>query len=174
MRVHSWTLRAMTMRPWGIQASSTNGLMGSMQALANSRGRVVIIVMVTRRRVVVVVVHRLVGVVVLLLPEEHEQHDGAKHNHGQDEPAQVSVDGEVNHLLHRVKIGVIEVSQKPQDSRPQHLIKEKKRKRPGHNVVKTEGYMTEDERHRQQYVAHNGCDQALKVRGLDLKNSAKL
>lgn len=47
-----------------------NGLMGSMQALANSRGRVVIIIMVTRRRVVVIVVHRLVGVVVLLLPEE--------------------------------------------------------------------------------------------------------
>lgn len=53
---------------------------------------------------------------------QHEQHDRAEHNHGQDEPPQVSVDGQVNHLLHRVKIWVIEVSQKPQHSRPQHLM----------------------------------------------------
>ena len=48
-----------------------NGLMGCVQALANSWSGVVIVVMVTGRRVViVVVVHRLVGIVVLLLSEE--------------------------------------------------------------------------------------------------------
>ena len=53
---------------------------------------------------------------------QHEQHNGAKNNHRQDEPTQVSVDGQMNHLLHWVKIGVIEVSQKPQNSRSQHLM----------------------------------------------------
>lgn len=33
--------------------------------------------------------------------------------------------------------------------------------------------MTEDEGHGQQDVSHYGCDQALKVGGLDLKNRAK-
>lgn len=33
--------------------------------------------------------------------------------------------------------------------------------------------MTEDEGHGQQYVAHDGCDQALEVGGLDLKDRAK-
>lgn len=48
-----------------------DGLMGCMQPLANSWGRIVIVVVVTRRRVViVVVVDRLVGIIVLLLTEE--------------------------------------------------------------------------------------------------------
>lgn len=48
-----------------------DGLMGCVQALANSRCRVVVVVMMSGRSVViVVVVHRLVGVIVLLLPKQ--------------------------------------------------------------------------------------------------------
>lgn len=47
-----------------------DSLMRCMQALANSRCRVVVVVMMTGRSVVVVVVHRLVGVIVLLLPKQ--------------------------------------------------------------------------------------------------------
>lgn len=36
-----------------------------------------------------------------------------------------------------------------------------------------QGYMAEDEGHGQQYVSHYGCDQALKVGGLDLVKRAK-
>lgn len=48
-----------------------DGLMGCMQALANSRRRVVVVVRMSGRSIViVVVVHRLVGVIVLLLPKQ--------------------------------------------------------------------------------------------------------
>ena len=47
-----------------------DGLMGCVQALANSWGGVVVVVVVSRRGVVVVVVHRLVALIVLLFPEE--------------------------------------------------------------------------------------------------------
>ena len=48
-----------------------DGLMGCMQPLSNSRGRVVIVVVTTMWRVVViVVVHRLVGIIILLLAKE--------------------------------------------------------------------------------------------------------
>lgn len=45
-----------------------DGLMGCVQALTNSRCRVVVVMM--SRRSVVIVVHRLVGVIVLLLPKQ--------------------------------------------------------------------------------------------------------
>lgn len=59
---------------------------------------------------------------------QHEQHDGAEHHHRQNEAPQVSVDGKVNHLLHWVEVGVIEVSKKPQYTRSQDLNDKKKKK----------------------------------------------
>lgn len=47
-----------------------DGLMGRVQALADSRNRVVVVVMPGRRVVIIVVVHRLVGLIVLLLPKK--------------------------------------------------------------------------------------------------------
>lgn len=65
---------------------------------------------------------------------QHEQHDGAEHHHGQDEAPQVPVDGQVDHLLHRVEVGVVEVPQEPQHSGPQHLREQTKRLKEGSNL----------------------------------------
>lgn len=46
---------------------------------------------------------------------------GSTTDHGEDEPAQVSVDGKVNHLLDRVEVRIVEVPQKPQNTWSENL-----------------------------------------------------
>lgn len=42
-------------------------------------------------------------------------------DHREDKPSQVSVDGQVDHLLDWVKVWIVQVPQEPQHPRPEHL-----------------------------------------------------
>lgn len=42
-------------------------------------------------------------------------------DHRENEPPQVSVNGKVNHLLNWVKVWIIQVPQKPQNTRSEYL-----------------------------------------------------
>lgn len=42
-------------------------------------------------------------------------------DHRENKPPQVSIDGEVDHLLDWVKVWIVQVPQEPQHTRPEHL-----------------------------------------------------
>lgn len=52
---------------------------------------------------------------------ERTRRRGETTDHRENEPPQVSVNGKVNHLLDWVKVWIIQVPQKPQDTRSEYL-----------------------------------------------------
>ena len=45
--------------------------------------------------------------------EEHDEDGGAEHDEAGAEPSEMAPDREVDHLLDRVEVGVVQVAQKP-------------------------------------------------------------
>ena len=52
---------------------------------------------------------------------EHDEDGGSEEDERDAEPAEVSRDGEVDHLLDRVEVRVVEVAEEPEDAGAQNL-----------------------------------------------------